>query len=92
MLHRRRVMLQQTERKNPLVLDLRLFAQIRQLVFQVRLFRGGHELQLNLPVAEVRTDEVRTDYEPLFAIGRIVIFLRHHARRRFLTRRAQPVG
>ena len=87
MLHRRRVMLQQTERKNPLVLYLRLFAQIRQLVFQVRLFRGGHELQLNLPVAEVRTD-----YEPLFAIGRIVIFLRHHARQRFLTRRAQPGG
>ena len=87
MLHRRRVMPQQTERKFPLVLYLRLFAQIRQLVFQVLLFRSRHELQLNLPVAAVGAY-----CQALFSIGRIVIllviFLRHHAGQRFLTRRA----
>ena len=52
-LHRRRVMPQQPEGKFPLILYLGLFAQIRQLVFQVLLFRGCHELQFYLPVAPV---------------------------------------
>ena len=51
--HRRRVMPQQPEGKFPLVLYLGLLAQIRQLVFQVLLFRGCHELQFYLPVAPV---------------------------------------